>query len=413
MKFKRDDRALSAAVHAFLVIAAAILAVLFFMNLPRFWGAFSELIRSLRSVIIGFSIAYICAPIVRFAENMILPRLTKRNRRLARVLAIAITTVFVLLIITVLVFMIVPQIATNFDAISHRVSVYLEAIIKDVDAWIEGTGLFPQFEGLASLLELESVSATLTGFLSNIAVLLSALGLQLVEATVNLLIGAFLAVHILYHKELLAASVKRLTLSLCSFRVYRWLSDLVHYADRTFGQFIVGKLFDSLIVGLLSFILFALIGVPYYPLVSAVICIASIIPAFGYIIGAIPCLIIVWFENPSMTIWFLLALLLIQQLDGNIIGPKIVGAATGLPSFFIITAIILAGAYFGPIGWFIGVPLFAVIGHILTDLLDRALIKKDLPTEGEHYENTRLREIYVDTLVPQSEGKEEQDEEVV
>lgn len=413
MKFKRDDRALSVAIYSFFVIAAAILAVLFFLNLPRFWGAFSKLVNSLWSVIIGFSIAYICNPLVRFAENMILPRLSRRNRRLARVLAIAITTVVVLLIITVLVFMIVPQIALNFDAISRRVSSYLDTIITRLDEWIAATGLFPQFEGLRDLLKLQNISSALTGFLSNAALFLSQLGLKLIEAVLNLLIGAFLAVHILYHKELIGATVKRTTLALSSFRVYRWLSDLLHYADHTFGQFIVGKLFDSLIVGLLSFILFALIGIPYYPLVSAVICIASIIPAFGYIIGAIPCFIIVWFESPPMAIWFLLALLLIQQLDGNIIGPKIVGAATGLPSFFIITAIILAGAYLGPIGWFIGVPLFAVIGHILTDALDRALIKKDLPTEGEHYENTRLREIYVDTLAPTSEGKEKSDEEVV
>ncbi len=413
MKFKRDDRALSVAIHSFLVIAVAILAVLFFINLPRFWDAFSTFINSLWSVIIGFSIAYICSPLVRFAENIILPRLSRRSRRIARILAIAITTVIVVLIITVLVFMIVPQIALNFDAISRRVSSYLDAIVTQLDEWIEGTGLFPQFEGVLSLLKLQNVSSTLTDFLSDIALFLSRLGLQLVEAVVNLLIGAFLAVHILYHKELIGATVKRTTLSLCSFRVYRWLSDLLHYADRTFGQFIVGKLFDSLIVGLLCFILFALIGIPYYPLVSAVICIASIIPAFGYILGAIPCFIIVWFESPSMAIWFLFALLLVQQLDGNIIGPKIVGAATGLPSFFIITAIILAGAYLGPIGWFIGVPLFAVIGHILTDTLDRVLVKKDLPTEGEHYEKTRLREIYVDTLAPTSEGKEASDEEVV
>ena len=414
MKFKRDDRAFSIALYSFFVIAAAILAVLFFINLPRFWAAIVAVFNSLWSVTIGFAIAYICNPLVRFAENIILPRLKNRNRRLARILSIALTSVVVILILTILVFMIVPEIVLNFNVISKRVVYYVNAIIDALDEWIADTGWFPQFEGLRSLLKLGDVTATLNNWLTELATLISRFSLQIVEAVSNLLVGAFLALHFLYHKELIAATLKKIVLAIFPARAYRAITDVLYYADRAFGQFIVGKLFDSLIIGLISFIVFAIVGMPYYPLISAIICITSIIPAFGYIIGAVPCFIIVWFENPSMSLWFLIILFIIQQLDGNFIGPKIVGSATGLPSVFVITAIMLMGAYLGPLGWFIGVPLFAVLYRMIGDAANRSLAKKNLPTSLEAYEGTILREIYVDVFhAPADERKEKSDEKMV
>lgn len=412
MKFKRDDRAFSVALYAFLVIAATILAVMFFIHLPDFWRGFLTFINSLWSVIIGFAIAYVCNPLVHFAESVILPRLKRHSRRFARILSIALTFIIVALVITILVFMIVPQIALNFNAISSRAVYYVNAIIDSMDAWITGTGWFPQFEGLRSLLQLGDVSATLNAWLAGIAGALSRLGLQIVEAISNVVIGAFLALHFLYHKEYIAATFKKVVLALFPARVFRAVADVLRHADRAFGQFIVGKLFDSIIVGLLCFIVFALVGMPYYPLISAIICITSIIPAFGYIIGAIPCFIIVWFENPTMSLWFVVILLVIQQLDGNIIGPKIVGSATGLASVWVLTAIMLMGAYFGPIGWFIGVPLFAVLYRVVGDMTNRKLAKKSLPLSLAHYEETLLREIYVDVFNTSQNREEAQDEAV-
>lgn len=407
MKLRRDDRALSIAIYAFLVIAASTLAILFFINLPDFWRGFLKIINSLWSAIIGAAIAYICNPMVRFAENIILPRLKSRNRRFARILSLALTSLVVLLVITVLIFMIVPEIVKNFDIISSRLVGYVNAIIDGIDAWIISHGWFPQFEGLRSLLQLGDMSATLSAFLTELATQLSRFSLQIVEAVGNVLIGAFLSLHFLYHKELIAASLKKIFLALFPYRAYRAVTEVLYYADRAFGQFIVGKLFDSIIVGLLSFVVFALAGMPYYPLISAIIGITTIIPAFGYIIGAIPCFIIVWFESPAMSLWFLVILFIIQQLDGNLIGPKIVGSATGLPAVFVITAIMLMGAYLGPIGWFIGVPLFSVIYRVVGDAANRALRKKALPTSLSHYEDTILREIYIDVFNTAPEGGEE------
>lgn len=413
MKFKKDDRAFSIAVYAFLVIAAAILTVLFFINLPHFWSVFLSVFNALWSVIIGFAIAYVCLPLVRFAENIILPRLKSRSRRWARILSIALTSAVVMLVLTILVFMIVPEIVLNFNEISKRVVYYVNAIIDNTDAWITDTGWFPQFEGLRSLLQLGDISATLSTWLGELATMISRFSLQIVEAVSNLLIGAFLALHLLYHKELIAASAKKMVLALFPARVYRAIANVLYYADRAFGQFIVGKLFDSVIVGLLAFIVFAIVGMPYYPLISAIICITSIIPAFGYIIGAIPCFIIVWFENPGMSLWFLVILFIIQQLDGNIIGPKIVGSATGLSSVFVITAIMLMGAYLGPIGWFIGVPLFAVLYRVIGDAANRSLKKKNLPVSLKVYEDTILREIYVDVFSPPTDDRKEADDETL
>ncbi len=385
-KFEQNEQYMSIAIYAFIVLALSILAIVIGLNLGYIWAELGRFLSSLAPIFFGFSLAYICNPLVRFSERMILRRLKKRSARLARLLALALTYFFVLLVIFILVLMIVPQIVLNYNDFAHNISEYIRIIVEAVDVWIRDTGIFGQdYSSIGELIRADEISGLLNEWATLLAQYIGLFSLQILESIGYIMLGAVFSAYFLFHKEIILATVKKITLSLVPHKVYRFFADTLSFSDRAFGQFIVGKLFDSLLVGVIAFIVFAIAGIPYYPLISAIVCVTSVIPAFGYIIGAIPAVFIIFVKDPMMALWFLILLLIIQQIDGNIIGPKIVGSATGLASVWVITAIMLFGAYLGPIGWFIGVPLFSVIYRLVGDIANRVLTKKNLPTDIAYY----------------------------
>lgn len=392
LRFQKNDRYTSIAIYAFIVLATLMLGVVICINIPFIMGQFWRFVNVLRPITFAMVFAYICNPIVRYAERRLLKRLQDR-KRLARVLSLLLTYLFLSAIIAVLAFMIVPQIAYNYQDFSSNIVRYINLLTERVDGWIRDTGIFGEsYDGLANLIHPSDIAAAISTALGWLTAQLGTLSLQLLETAGVVLIGILLSASMLYHKEALSATVKKIALAIFPRRVYRGAREALMFADRAFGQFIIGKLIDSFIVGVITFVVLAIVQMPYYPLISAIVCVTSIIPAFGYVIGAIPSFFIILMKDPIMALWFLVILVAIQQLDGNIIGPKIVGSATGLASVWVITAIMLMGAYFGPIGWFIGVPLFSVIYRMVGDLVNRHLQKKGRPIALSYYEGITMTE---------------------
>lgn len=155
--------------------------------------------------------------------------------------------------------------------------------------------------------------------------------------------------------------------------------------NEIFGGFVIGKIIDSLIIGVLTFILLSIFNMPYTMLVSIIVCVTNVIPFFGPFIGAIPSFFLILLIDPIKALWFLLIIFLIQQLDGNIIGPKILGNSTGLSAFWVMFAILIAGGLFGFAGMLFGVPVFAIIYYLLSEWIRGKLKKKNLPLETENY----------------------------
>ena len=153
----------------------------------------------------------------------------------------------------------------------------------------------------------------------------------------------------------------------------------------TFGKFLVGKLLDSCIIGVLTFFILTVCKMPYTILISVIVGITNIIPFFGPFIGAIPSFIIILFVSPVKALWFLLIILIVQQIDGNIIGPKILGDSIGISAFWILFAILVAGKFLGIVGMIVGVPLFAVIYSLLKEVVEGRLKKKGLKTDTKDY----------------------------
>ena len=201
----------------------------------------------------------------------------------------------------------------------------------------------------------------------------------------NLVIGIIVSVYLLSDLEHFGAAFKRLLYSLFSIETAEKLLDGIRFTDRTFMGFINGKLLDSAIVGLICYIFCAVVQMPYALLVSVIVGITNIIPFFGPLIGAIPSAFIILMVNPFQCLIFIVFVIILQQIDGNFIGPKILGSSVGISGFWVMFSIILGAGLFGFWGMLLGVPVFVVIYTVINNAVERRLRRGDLPVEVEEY----------------------------
>ena len=201
----------------------------------------------------------------------------------------------------------------------------------------------------------------------------------------DLLVGAIVSIYFMATKEWLAAHTRKLTYSLFSREKVYWIFRGARKADHIFSGFVRGKLLDSLIIGILCFIGCSVLKLPYTPLVSVIVGVTNVIPFFGPFLGAIPSFFLILLVNPLQSLYFLLFVLALQQLDGNVIGPTILGDSTGLSSLWVIIAILVGGSFFGVAGMFFGVPVCACGYNLVSFLVERRLAEKDLPVETARY----------------------------
>lgn len=206
-----------------------------------------------------------------------------------------------------------------------------------------------------------------------------------VKTVMNILIGVIVSVYFLNSKEKFKAQAKKTIIALCTKEKADDLFELANYSNMQFGGFINGKIIDSAIIGVLCFILMKIIGLPYTVLVSTIVGITNIVPFFGPFIGAIPGTLIILLENPIQALYFVLLILGLQQFDGNILGPKILGETSGLASFWVMFAILVGGGLFGFPGMILGVPTFAVIYYYAGKLLRKKLRRKNMAEDTEEY----------------------------
>ena len=208
----------------------------------------------------------------------------------------------------------------------------------------------------------------------------------------NLVIGFIISFYLLASKELFAAQAKKIVYAFCSVnRANRFISN-VRFAHKTFGGFFVGKIMDSIIIGLICFAVTSILGTPFCVLISVIIGVTNIIPFFGPFLGAIPSTILILFIDPLQALYFVIFVIILQQVDGNIIGPKILGSSTGLSSFWVIFSITLFGGIWGIMGMIVGVPIFAILFAFMKSLIETKLSAKNLCPDTKKY----LRLLYID-----------------
>ncbi len=379
-------------IAALMILLLAIFVTLQMQNINLWLG---YVLRVLRPVLIGLVLAYLCNPIFRLFERKIFGAM--RPYGLRRALSLLCTYLVLFLIFAILLLLIVPQLISSIFDFFENYEEYLETTMVNVN------GLLDSINSSFSLeiphMDATSIKLWIANFLENME-LQSFLGEQITPENIWMLIGMiedivliladvilglFISLYILNSKERQYAQTMRFREAFLPPAVNERLTNICSIADRSFGGFLRGKLLDSTLVGIIVYILISILKIPYAPLIAVIIGITDIVPVIGPFIGVIPSAVIILLADPMLVIPFLLCILVVQQLDGNIIAPKILGDNTGVSSLCVMIAITLLGAIWGLVGMVVAVPLFATVMELSGSFLEKRLRKKGLPVETESY----------------------------
>jgi predicted PurR-regulated permease PerM len=346
-------------------------------------------------IIYGAALAYVLNPFYKRCENLFTSLLTPRLKKpgqagyWARFISTIITLTLTFIAIFGLFYLVLPQLAVSVFGVIEKMPEYLQSLQKWLLQILEdnpyiGPLALDAYYALANYSE-QWIRTDMLPLLGGWAVHAYNGLLSAVATLFDLLIGTIIMVYLLNSKRIFAAQGKKLLYSALGLQRGNTTIGVIRYAHRVFGSFINGKLLDSLIVGIICFIFMAIMKMPYTMLISVIIGVTNVIPFFGPFIGAVPSALLLLFESPILCLYFLVFILILQQIDGNIIGPRILGVTTGLPSFWVLFSILLFGGMFGFIGMVVGVPIFALIYSLARALINRGLKKHELPMETQNY----------------------------
>lgn len=354
------------------------LSIAFFFLIYRFQGfgdAISVLTGILMPFIYGAVIAYLLKPVCNTVENFLRRSFPEKAHKAVEPVAILLTMLFGVLLVYALLMMIIPQLITSVTTLYYTAQRNINRFV----AWISTQEFFEENHDLLLMIEsaYDSISLNLDTWIKTTLVpsmqnIVSGVGsgvISVVNTLKNLLIGIIVAVYLLASRKRFAQQAKMILYSAVPNPWAQRILDEVKYADRMFGGFINGKILDSAIIGVLCYIVCLIVRFPSALLVSVIIGVTNVIPFFGPFIGAIPATLLILIQDPIKAIWFVLFVFILQQLDGNVIGPKILGNSTGLSSFWVLFAILLFGGLWGFVGMIVGVPLFAVIYDVVKKLV--------------------------------------------
>jgi len=404
---------IAAGVTAFLVLAATLLLFFALFHIQVIRGMVDNLFQILRPVLYGLVLAFLLLPIHRHIKEFLCAILNENQRRNERILklvhfiAIVLSLVVAVLIIYILLAMILPQVYLslagfvdslpyylrslqdwimvflhNNPGIEATVLPYLESAALSVQEWFQ-KDILPNLESAGTILEW--VKSTILPGLTSVAFNLSAFAMAFVGLLTDILIAVIVSVYLLVRKDKMAAQSKKIVYSIFPTHVGDFIVEETRNAYRILSGFINGKLVDSLIIGMICLVCCNLFDFPYPALIATVVGVTNIIPFFGPFIGAIPCSLLILLVNPVQCIYFVIFILALQQFDGNILGPKILGDSTGLDAFWVLFSILLFGGLFGFAGMVLGVPVFAMFYSIVNRLVRYGLRKKGLPQDTSKY----------------------------
>ena len=391
------------------VFAVLFLCLYFISNLDTISTWFSAVIDLLMPILIGALIAYLCNPVLRFIETKLLRGLKKNEqRRFRRMLGIVLTYLFIIILIAIFGLLVIPQLVSSFKELINDYENLIANAVTYVNQLINSIlGELPEegAEYINSQKIISSIQTLLTkaGDMGEILLgYISSYGGQVVSSVTDLIMALFISFYLLSSKEKRGAQIRKVTTAFLSEKTNKFIYETAHLMNDTFGKYFTGVILDALFIGVLGFIVFTILGIPNAVMISFIVAITNIIPFFGPFLGAIPSAFIIFIVDPPKVIPFVLAVLIMQQIDGNIIAPRILGQSTGVSSLCVITALSIMGGIWGIFGMIIGVPLFAVIIMLIKRFSEERLNAKGLPTDLDHYYFDETDEI---TLAAQKPAK--------
>lgn len=373
-------RILSVCAIIFIIIYAIV-------NIRGVTTVLSSFFSVLSPIIIGFALAYTLNPILRFYEFKVFKKL--KNKNAIRAISITLTFITTIVIIAAFLWILIPQviksgkeIVSNYDEYVNSTVELINSLINKISSTAPSTIHISPDELKNWVSDFLNSSGKIMG---NIVEYVAEFGMGLYVGVKNTVLGIFIAVYALISKEKLLALAHKLGAAFIPQDKFVTVSKYMQYTHRIFTSFMVGEIIDALIVFLLTLILLLIFGIHYPLLISVIVGVTNIIPVFGPLIGGIASFFILFLIDPREALIFLVLVIIIQQLDGNVIKLKILGEFTGVSSLAVLIAIIVMGEYFGVVGMLIGVPIFAIAGAFITEIANSKLQRKDMSTNIEEY----------------------------
>ena len=412
---KREDRHsyLAIGLTAFAVIAASLCLFFLLFHMKEVTGFLNTIGGILRPIFMGAVIAFLLLPvhrnILKFLLAMTSDRKKEDRRNLAflNLMAIILSLALAVFLIYLLLAMVIPQVYESIVGLIQAIPDYIEVVqgwlqtffednpdiqasvmsiynssAASLEQWLN-SDILPKLESSSSALDWlrKDVRPNLTGVVAGV----SGMVVGLLVLVKDLLIALIVSVYLLARKDIFAAQGKKIVYSLFRTDVADLMIGEARNAYKIMSGFINGKLLDSLLIGIICLVCCNILKFPYPALIAVIVGVTNIIPFFGPFIGAIPCGLLIFLVNPLQAVYFAIFILVLQQFDGNILGPKILGDSTGLASFWVLFSILLFGGLFGFGGMVLGVPVFAMFYSVVSRLVSYGLRSRGLPQETEDY----------------------------
>lgn len=378
---------------AFLVVILC--AILFFFVIFSYntWtGKVAYIVSGLKSIIIGIAIAYLLNPIVnglekrlhRFVKN---PKNEAKTNAALRAFSAIVVVLFAVLVAGIMIYNILPQVVISISSLIRNFPYYVDEITdliksnRQLQAFLDNV-LTNATEDISDWLN-ENVLQNIRSYVT-----LAASGVvSVIMLLADVLVGLIISVYVLCSTRTFVGQGKKIVYALFNKHHAKMILDTMRKSNEIFGGFISGKLLDSLIIGVLCFVGLTAMHMPYIALVSVIVGVTNVIPFFGPYIGMIPSTILIMLVDFKKGLIVLVFIIILQQVDGNVIGPKILGKSTGLSAFWVVFSVMFFGKLWGVIGMLIGVPVFGVIYYILDTFVNFKLKRRSLPVETEKYKN--------------------------
>lgn len=385
---------LAIGVLIFLVFCCCIIVFTVIFKYAALKKACATMVSVLQPILIGAVLGYLFNPLMRRIDvglcKLILPKVEKKEKvkHTIRTIASILTLVIFLTVFGLIIYMIVPALIQSIINLVSTMSSNAEGFIdwynqlhfpgKHDGNW--ETYLLKATDYIENWFQ-ESIMPKMNSYVQ----MLTLSAINMVVVLKNVIIGLIVSIYVLIDKERFEGQAKKIIFAIVPTKQANLLVSMAHRIDEIFGGFIIGKIIDSIIIGIICFIVCWILRMPYTLLVSVIVGVTNVIPFFGPLIGAIPCVIIVTITDPMHGLYLLIFILILQQVDGNIIGPKILGDSTGLSSFWVIFAIMVGSGLFGFVGMLFGVPVFAVIYYLIQQLISYLLKRRGLPVNSLDY----------------------------
>ncbi len=377
MKIEHNKKYFTIALYSFLVIAASIILIFILLDGQKMLGAVNNLLAILSPVISGFVLAFILNPILNFFEKTVFKKILNKDKdkNFKRAISMICTYLIFIGILILFVMLIVPSLIESITDLIRNIRGYYNTGIKLIEELFKKLNISSEVLGPFNDIGQKLIDLTI----STMNALLPKLGTvanSAISVLKNAFIGFAFSIYMLSTKEIFRRQFTRVLFTFTKEKTHQRIRRVAHLSYHTFSKYLSGYLVDSIIVGLVCYIVMLIFGWPYPALISIIVGVFNMVPIFGPFIGTIPSALLIFIINPWQALFFVIFIVILQQIDGNFICPRILGERIGIRPFWVMFSIVVGGSLFGIVGMLISVPTFAVIYSLARSYLDRKYHEK-------------------------------------